>query len=111
MRKLSEGIVTLAFVWGLFACGYKEGVINGGPQAYLYFSGFTNRVEVVVDDVPLELEEQVTSNDHYRIQPGEHLVEVKHNGQTLVKRQIYVTDGVTKEIRIPKPDTRLTNPE
>ena len=57
----------------------------------------------MVDDVPFELGNQVTSNDRYQIQPGEHLVEVKHNGQTIVRRQIFVTDGAAKEIQIPKP--------
>lgn len=103
MKKLSEGIVTFALVWGLFACGYKEGVENGDRKAYLYFTGYTRQVEVVVDDVPFDVGKQMTSNDRYQIQPGEHLVEVKHNGRTLVRRQIQVTDGAAKEIQIPNP--------
>lgn len=103
MKKLAEGIVTFALVWGLFACGYREGVENSDQRAYLYFTGYTKQVEVVVDDVPFQLGKQVTSNDRYQIQPGEHLVEVKHEGRTIVRRQIYVTDGAAKEIQIPNP--------
>jgi hypothetical protein len=60
-------------------------------------------VEVLVDDVPLGLGKGITINDRYQIQPGQHLVEVSHNGRVMARRQIYVSEGVAKEIQIPNP--------
>jgi hypothetical protein len=103
MRKLTAGILVLLVTCGITACGYKDGVENIDSRAYLYFTGYTKQAEVLVDDVPLDLGKHVTANDHYQIQPGQHLVEVKHHGQSIVRRQIYVTEGAAKEIPIPNP--------
>lgn len=103
MKKISVVILALVFVFGVTACGYREGVKTSDSRAYLYFTGYTQQVEVLVDDAPFALGEHVTADDHYQIQPGQHLVEVKGNSQTLVRRQIYVTEGAAKEIQIPDP--------
>jgi hypothetical protein len=103
MRKFNVGILVLLVVCGITACGYKEGVENRDSRAYLYFTGNTKQVEVLIDEVPLGLERHVSSNDRYQIQPGQHLIEVKRHGQSIVRRQIYVTEGAAKEIQIPTP--------
>jgi hypothetical protein len=103
MRKFNVGILVLLVVCGVTACGYKEGVENRDSRAYLYFTGNTKQVEVLIDEVPLGLERHVSSNDRYQIQPGQHLIEVKRHGQSIVRRQIYVTEGAAKEIQIPTP--------
>lgn len=103
MKKYFARIAVLSLVWGLFACGYREGVENTDRRAYLYFTGYTRQVEVVVDDFPFDVGQQMTVNDRYQIQPGEHLVEVKHDGRTLVRRQIQVADGAAREIQVPNP--------
>lgn len=103
MKKLLTGILGFLLASAITACGYREGVENSDQKAYLYFTGYTNQVEVLVDDVPFGLGKRVTINDRYQIQPGQHLIEVKHNGRAIVRRQIYVTEGAAKEIQIPKP--------
>lgn len=103
MKRLSAGIIGFLLLYGVTACGYREGIENSEKKAYLYFTGYTKQVEVLVDDVPFGLGENVTINDRYQIQPGQHLVEVKHDGRTIVRRQIYVTDGAAKEIQIQNP--------
>lgn len=101
MRKLTTGILTLLVICGITACGYKDGVENRDSRSYLYFTGDTKQAEVLVDDVSLDLGKHVTTNDRFQIQPGQHLVEVKRHGQSIVRRQIYVTDGAAKENQIP----------
>lgn len=103
MKKISAGLASVLLACAITACGCKEGVENSDQRAYLYFTGHTKQVEVLVDNVPFGLGDRVTINDRYRIQPGEHLVEIKHNGRTIVRRQIFVTDGAAKEIQIPNP--------
>lgn len=103
MRKFNVGILVLLVVCGVTACGYKDGIENRDSRAYLYFTGYTKQVEVLVDEVPLGLGRHVSSNDRYQIQPGQHLIEVKRQGQSIVRRQIYVVEGAAKEIQIPTP--------
>lgn len=103
MKKLFAGILGLLLACTIAACGYREGVENSEQKAYLFFTGYADQVEVLVDDVPLGLGKRVTINDRYQIQPGQHLVEVSHNGRVIVRRQIYVTEGAAKEIQIPNP--------
>lgn len=101
MRELFAAILVLLVFCGVTACGYKDGVENRDSRSYLYFTGYTKQAEVLVDDVPLGLGRHVSSNDRYQIQPGQHLVEVKRQGQSIVRRQIYITEGAAKEIQIP----------
>lgn len=101
MRKLSAGILALLVTCGVTACGYKDGVENHDSRAFLYFTGNTKQAEVLVDDVPLGIGEHVDTNDRFQIQPGQHLVEVRRHGQSIVRRQIYVTEGAAKEIQVP----------
>jgi hypothetical protein len=103
MKMIIQVVAVFILALGLGACGHKEGVENVERRAFLYFTGYTNQAEVSVDGTPFEVGRQMTQNDRYQIQPGVHLVEVRHAGRTLVKRQIYVTDGAAKEIQIPNP--------
>jgi hypothetical protein len=71
---------------------------------YLQFSGHTqgavataSRGETVVLNA-LPLPEKRTS---YTIRPGTYLVVVERGGAVVVRRQIYVADGTTVEVRVP----------
>jgi hypothetical protein len=103
MKTFFKAVVLVSVTLTLFACGYREGVETPDRSSFLYFTGFTDQVVVMVDNVPLDPQKKMTSKDRYQIQPGEHLVEVRHGGRTLVRRQIYVSDGSDKEIHIPRP--------
>lgn len=103
MKTFFKAVVLVSVTVTLCACGYREGVETPDRSSFLYFTGFTDQVEVMVDDVPLDPQKKLTDKDRYQIQPGEHLVEVRHGGRMLVRRQIYVAEGSAKEIHIPKP--------
>jgi len=103
MKTFFKAVLLVAVALTLFACGYREGVEIPDRGAFLYFTGFTDQVEVMVDNIPLDPKNKVVGNDHYQIQPGKHLVEVWHNGRSLVRREIYVSDGSAKEIHIQQP--------
>ena len=103
MKKLV--MVTLLVFWtlSLLVCGHREGVETTDRKSFLYFTGYTEHVVIMIDNVPLDPKVTMTAKDRFQIQPGEHLVEVRHKGRALVRRQIYVGDGVAKEIHIPQP--------
>lgn len=82
-------------------CGYKEGVKIEEQKAYLYFTGNTQGAEVLVDGAPFTLGENVSPDDLYQIEPGQHQIEVKQGGATVINRKLYVGEGISREIQIP----------
>lgn len=89
----------LAAVFLISGCGYKEGVVTGDTRASLYFTGNTENASVSVDGGEAFAVEP--GRDHqYKIAQGKHNVKVMKNGNVVVNRDIYVGDGVAKEIDI-----------
>lgn len=83
-------------------CGYKEGVKIEDQKAYLYFTGNTAGAEIIVDGTSFILGNEITIDDLFQIAPGQRSIEVKQNGETVIKRKIYVSEGISKEIQIPQ---------
>jgi len=98
MRHLLSafGLVAVLLFGG---CGYKEGVATGERAAYLYFAGDTENVTVSVDGGP-EFSVKPGRDNQYRIVPGKHTVRVYRAGSLIVEREVYVGDGVAKEIGV-----------
>ena len=94
-------IIYLTVVISLFfsACGYKEGVVNATQKSYLYFTGNTKDVLVSIDN-GAKFSVQQGQNNRYSIKPGKHLVEVYKGNIIVVKREIFVGDGIAKEIAV-----------
>lgn len=98
----------LAFIVACFltGCGYREGVIQKDPIAYLWFTGNTEQALVSLDDKePFVLnrtegtqEENLT---YYQVPPGKHRIVVKKGSEIVVDRVLIIGDGSIKEIRIP----------
>jgi hypothetical protein len=98
MRHFMTSIGVAALL--LFAgCGYKEGVATGEKAAYLYFSGDTKGVTVSVDG-GTQFSVMPGRDNQYRIAPGKHNVRVYRGDSVIVEREIYVGDGVAKEIGV-----------
>lgn len=84
----------------LDGCGYKEGVATPQKASYLYFSGNTDNVTVSVDDgAPFAV--MPGRDNQYKIAPGKHRVKVYRAGSLVGEREIYVGDGIAKEIGVP----------
>lgn len=96
MRHIMIAIAALLLFAG---CGYKEGAATGEKAAYLYFSGNTENVTVSVDS-GRQFGVEPGRDNRYRIAPGKHDVRVFRNGTLIVDREIYVGDGVAKEIGV-----------
>ena len=80
-------------------CGYKSGVATGERQSFLYFTGDVKGAEVSVDNGrPFAVEPG--RDNQYKIVPGKHNVKVYRGDALLVDRDIYVGDGVAKEIGV-----------
>jgi len=90
---------TLLALLSLSACGYKEGVTTGASKAYLYFTGDTSSVEVSIDKGE-RFSVKPSRDNQYLIKPGKHLIEVYKDDTLVIKREIYVGDGIAKEIEV-----------
>lgn len=83
----------------LGGCGYKEGVVNTTPKAYLFFTGDTDDITVSVDGGEAFTVKEGRDN-LYTITPGKHHVEVKRGDRIVVERDLYIGDGISREIAV-----------
>lgn len=98
MKKilLTIGLVTSMFLSG---CGYKEGVATATQKSYLYFTGNIEHTMVSIDNGE-EFSIKSGQNNQYAIDPGKHLVEIYKDNSLIIKRNIFLSDGVAKEIEV-----------
>lgn len=97
--KYSILMVAFFVIIGVNGCGYKEGVVTTEQKSYLYFTGNIKDVKVIVDNGEGFAVE--SGKDHqYKIASGKHTVTVYRNDIIILKREIFVSDGITKEIEV-----------
>jgi len=98
MKKtiLTMGLIASIFLSG---CGYKEGESTATQKSYLYFTGNTHDTTISVDNGK-QFSVQVGKNNQYSIKPGKHLVEVYRNNALIIKRKIFISDSIAKEIEV-----------
>jgi hypothetical protein len=108
-------IVLLAVMLLAAGCGLEEGVIQKAPRSYLWFTGNTNGVTVIIEGrPPFELNVDSTGGEktqdqstdaskkvYYEIDPGKHTVIIHKYGQVVVNRTLLLGDGAITEIKIP----------
>jgi len=101
MKKLTILLTLLAF-FGMSACGYKEGVRTESAKAYFYFTGFAKENKNIEASIDSGAKFNVLpgQDNRYSIKPGKHLIEVYKDGQKVVEREVYVGDGIAKEIEV-----------
>jgi len=93
--------ITLFFLVIFSGCGgYKEGLNVGEQKSYLYFSGDVNNTQVSIDDGAL-FSVKSGINNQYKTKPGKHDVKVYRENKIVVHRNIYLGNGVAKEIEVP----------
>lgn len=114
MRK-SLSIFVALFVLALCmsACGFKEGGVMPDKKSYLWFSGKSDGVTMMVDDQPpFDLgpsyyvdsqgnNKSKTTPVHYEIDPGKHTIKLMRNGQLILERTLLLGNHMTTEIEIP----------
>lgn len=92
-------VMSLFTLFMFYGCGYKEGVTTGGQKSYLYFTGNSENITVSVDD-GARFSVESGKDNQYKIKPGKHLIKVYQANKVIVKREIYVGDGIAKEIEL-----------
>jgi hypothetical protein len=97
--KTILSITSLLFLLLASGCGYKEGVKTQSQKSYLYFSGNVSDIKVSVDDA-VEFSVLAGETHQYAITPGKHMVKIYKNNQLLIIRELFVGDGVAKEIEV-----------
>ncbi|MEA1920027.1 MAG: hypothetical protein U9N52_09325 [Campylobacterota bacterium] len=96
MRSIILAIALLFLFWG---CGYKEGVSSGSQKSYLYFTGNTADLSVSVDN-GAQFRVKNGRDNQYKVPPGKHLITVYRADQLIIKREIFLSDGIAKEIEV-----------
>jgi hypothetical protein len=91
----------LLIVLTLTGCGYQEGISTPEKKAYLYFTGDVKEVKVVIDSNE-GFTVEAGLKHKYKITPGKHKVTVYRGEKLIVNREIFVSDGVEKEIEVQK---------
>ncbi|WP_373001122.1 hypothetical protein [Sulfurimonas sp.] len=92
-------IINILIFLGFSGCGYKEGISTGDKKSYLYFTGNTHSIMVSVDDGEKFSIEEGRDNQ-YKIKPGKHFIKVYRANKLIVKREVFVSDGISKEIEV-----------
>jgi len=97
MRVLTVlGLLSLLLISG---CGYKEGISISHQVSYLYFTGDTSSIMVSVDGGK-KFDVRSGRDHQYEITPGTHTIRVYRGDSIVVDREIYLSDGVAKEIGV-----------
>jgi len=103
MQKYFLLFITFFIILG---CGYKEGVKTTAAKSYLYFTGFTvpQKEQKTSFSVSIDASEPFSilpgEKNLYAIKPGKHTVKVFKQDKLILQKQIYVSDGVAKEIEV-----------
>ena len=97
MKNVIVIVSTLVMLLG--GCGYKSGVITQEEKAYLYFSGNVDDVKVSIDD-GASFRVKKGQENRYKLKPGMHRIKVYRGERLIVDREIYLGDGIAKEIEV-----------
>lgn len=97
--KYLLSIISLVLLLGISGCGYKEGVSTSAQESYLYFSGNTSNIEVSIDSGE-QFSVKAGQTNQYGVKPGKHLLEVFRDGKIIIKREVFLGDGIAKEIEV-----------
>jgi hypothetical protein len=92
-------VLTILAVVSFSGCGYKEGVATGAQKSYLYFTGNVDGAAVSIDDSE-EFEVKAGRDNQYGIKPGKHIITIYKDDMLILKREIFVGDGIAKEIEV-----------
>lgn len=98
MKKLIL-FLGILLTFSFTGCGYKEGVKTSSAKAHLYFTGNTENVVVSVDGSE-KFNVKSGADNLYNITPGKHIIEVYRGDTLVVKREIFISDGISKEIEV-----------
>jgi len=97
----------------VFACGYREGILQKEPVSYLWFTGNVERSMVSIDggepfalqvtDLPRDAssKEGEAKYVHYKLSPGKHRITVTRDGQIVVDRVLILENENIREIQVP----------
>ena len=91
--------LSLLLVLTFVGCGYKAGVSTSEQTSYFFFSGDTTNVTVSIDGMATFTVEPGRDNQ-YKVAPGKHQIRVYRQGLLIVDREVYVGDGIAKEIGV-----------
>lgn len=112
-KSLSILVALVALAFCISACGFKESVVMPDKKSYLWFSGKSDDVTVIIDEqstfdlgpsyyVDSQGNKRAkTTPVHYEIDPGKHTIRLMRNGRLILERTLLLGNHMTTEIEIP----------
>jgi hypothetical protein len=98
----------------LFACGYKEGVIQKSEKSYLKFVGNWQNAQIQIDDLKQFKLDDYSGKDNesgtkkeppepklYQLSPGKHDIKIFKGGVMVVDRKLLLENQAIMEVFIP----------
>jgi len=90
------------------ACGTYQATTQLEEGTYLQLIGDTNKEQLIIDNgEPIVLGEHTKSYDlngrtatKIKVQPGTHTIKLMRQGQVVIHRKIFITDGNSFEVKI-----------
>ncbi len=98
MKKIILMISLFAFMF-LSGCTYKEGVVNASQKSSLYFTGSLKNTMVSIDNGE-RFSVKVSKDNQYFLTSGKHIVQVYKDKILIIHREIFLGDGIAKEIEV-----------
>ena len=104
MKVITTGCLLLAILAMQGACfRTRQEVQQLDAVSYIQFTGKTENSRVVLKQgqTPVWSLVQINPGSRYSVKPGTYDIEVIRQGKTVVRRQIFLADLQTFEVRVP----------
>ncbi|MDP2359998.1 MAG: hypothetical protein Q8O14_04495 [bacterium] len=83
------------------SCGHHSEIRVKASESYVRFFGNLDGVAVSIDSADFVSIAEFKSKHVLATSPGRHVIEVRRNGETIVLREVLLSNGTTLEIQIP----------
>lgn len=101
-------LIVIGFLF-LTACGTFQSTTQTESNSFLQLTGSFLNSELIIDDQPVividksvqtfKLEGKQVAK--FIVAPGNHVIKISKNGQTIVNRKIFVSEGNVVEVIVP----------
>lgn len=96
MKILRSMVILLAFGW-LAACEYPNSKVEiTDERPTIAFTGAPWRSQVFVDGVEMGRADRLEGRKVLLVEPGMHVVEVRHKGKILLSEKVFLGEGATR---------------
>jgi hypothetical protein len=104
MKKIIFSSLLLFFLFSCGFYGHREQSKQISNECYLSFTGNLENVSVAIDEAeqffPIKNNESFSSDNLYKISPGNHRIQVYKNDKLIIDEKFYLGSQETKKVEI-----------